>query len=157
MDPLTYAIMAQLNPTPDIAADVKLKTKEYCQSTIEQQKRNPMFFFELAARSPDLYVKFWALVALEEIVTHHYQDYDATMRQNMHEFYFQLIEKQPLAVLCSPYLEAKYASLFCLTLRQDYPEQWPDAFSRLLSLLKLGSATDASLKMRYISISPEAR
>ena len=151
MEQLTYAIMAQLNPRPDVTPAIQSTAKAYCAKFIQDNRKNFGCFLDLLQTSPDLYVKFWSIAALEEIVTTYYQEYDVALRQQVHECFFQVLEKQPGTVLCSPYIEAKYANLYCLAVRQDYPEYWPDAFSRLLSLLQLPvCATTPAAKIKYI-------
>ena len=152
MENLQYAILAQTNPTPDITPEIRAQTKTYCQSIIEQNRKNSQFFFDLLQSSANVYMKIWAIGALSEISTQYYGEYDATMRNQVHEYYFQILERNYLAILSDVYTTNSYANLFCLILRQDFPEIWPTAFTRLFSLLNLEiCTTNETEKMRFIS------
>jgi len=151
MDDLTRAIMIQLNPTPDITPEIQFSAKSYCTKIIQDNRKNISYFFDMMQSSPEIYVKFWTISALEEIVTNYYHEYDIALRQQLHNFYFQILEKFPGAIFCSPYIESKYANLFCLILRQDYPDYWADAFAKLFQLLQSElCASTPSLKIQYI-------
>jgi len=151
MEDLTNAILTQLNPKPGTSGEMQVNAKAYCMKVIQNHHKNYLYFFNLFQTSSDIFVKFWSLGAIEEIIKNYYNAYDVPLRKQLHECYLQIIERQPAIILCSPYIEAKYASLFCTLLKEDYPNYWPDAFTRLLSLLKLEVCTNPSAKMQYIS------
>ena len=152
MDELTYAILTQLNPKFGVSAELQSKAKDYCAKVIQEHYSDYMYFFTLLQGASDIYVKFWSIGALEEIINNYYNKYDAGSRHQLHECFLSILEKEPGTVLCSPYIESKYANLFCLILREDYPESWTDAFTRLFSLLQLQvCATTPPVKIKYIS------
>lgn len=138
-----------LNPKENYPNEVKVRTQEYLESVISSHSQDCGFFFKLLHDTPSPYVKFWSLSALEKIITSHYQTYDLQTRAKLRVVYFDILEKRPDLVLCDAHIEHKYALLFILLVRADYPSVWPDAFLRLMSLLKI--SCDAASGFKYLS------
>lgn len=69
----------------------------------------------------------------------------------MHSRYFDLVLQKPELVLSKKHIINKYAQVFVLMLRRDFPQTWPDAFSRLLELVKQANG-DMSLLQKVMHL-----
>lgn len=153
MEELCKIIEELLNPKENYPNEIKVKTQEYLENIISAHQADSGFFFALMKESPNLYVRFWALSALEKIITNQYVNYDFETRAKMRNLYFDILLNYPGLVLCDAHIEHKFALIFILLVREDYPTYWPDAFTNLLSLLKIPSNDPVSpLKFQYLSI-----
>ncbi len=153
MENLQKAIGILLNPKQFYSNEVKQEAERYCQRVIEEHKTDYAFFFQLLEACSDIYFQFWLLSALETILVQYYPGYPPTLRQQLHEYYFLMLEQKPLVVFTHPQIERKYSLLFILLLKADYPDQWPDAFEKLLSLPNLEVCSkDVGAQIKYTGI-----
>ena len=152
MEELGRAIEMLLNPRQNYTNEVKAATQDYLEKVIVDNQRNFTFFFTLLATSTDVHVKFWAVGALEKLMATQSAEFTTPQKQELHSLFFQILLLRPAVVLGHPHIEHKYALLFILLVRADYPVLWPDAFSLLFSLLTTPAAQqDLALKLGYIS------
>lgn len=148
MEELYKTIEELLNPKQNYPNEIKVETQGYLEKIICEHASDCNYFFSLLNVGTGMYVKFWAVGALEQIILKYYNSYTKQMKDQFHDLYFNLLLNEPSVVLCNPHVESKYALLFILLVRSDYPTQWPDAFTRLMILLKQQSL---SSQLRYTS------
>jgi len=74
--------------------------------------------------------KFWLLKSISELLSHE-QLYDSKpleQRLALHSVFIELLLKFPQCILSTKHLYAKYALIFALLLKNDFPVRWPTAF-----------------------------
>lgn len=152
MEDVKRAILLGTNPQQNYSNEIKQQAQKFLENIIVEHSKDHQFFFQLLKSDTNTFIKFWALSGLETILRNYYSGYTAPLKMQLHEIYFQFLEKEPSVIFSEQCIESKYSLLFSLILRSDYPEQWPDAFTRLLSLLKL-EVCSYSLpdKLHYLS------
>jgi hypothetical protein len=61
----------------------------------------------------------------------------------------QILREQPTVIFQQKHYITKYALIFILLVREDFPEVWPNAFQELLSLIKI--TEDINMQKMYMS------
>ena len=151
MEDLQNAISILFNPKQFYTNETKQTAEQYCNKVIEEHKTDYAFFFNLMELYQDLYLQYWLLGALEVIIRQFYPGYPPPLKQQLHEYYFVMLEKKPMIIFANPHITKKYSYLFILLVKADYPNEWPEAFDKLLALPNMESAAqDIGAKFKYI-------
>jgi len=151
MEELKSVISVLFNPIKFHTNEEKQQAEQYSNNIIQSHKTDYSFFFNLMEMCPDIYIQFWALSALEVIIKQHYPSYPIELRKQLHDLYFLMLEKKPMIIFGNQLIEQKYSFLFILLLKADYPQYWPEAFDKLLTLLNIEICLqDINAKFKYI-------
>jgi hypothetical protein len=94
--------------------------------------------------------KFWLLKSIAELLSHEerYQLKSIEHRQAIHKVFIDVLIQCPQCILGTKHLYAKYALIFALLLKNDFPVRWPDAFDQILQLMEVSK--DLNLQKAYL-------
>lgn len=82
-------------------------------------------------------MRYWLLQAIVDIINQSYSQVFSTSeaKNTIHDVYFKVLQQYPQAVMGKKHYASKYALIFIMLVREDFPERWGDAFTQLLQLL----------------------
>ncbi|CDW81505.1 exportin-t [Stylonychia lemnae] len=148
------AINILYNPSK-VSQDIKQQAQEYCNGFIKQYAANVVDFFNFFIETEDQAMRFWLLQAIVEIINNYYNQVIVSpeQKQMLHQVYFSLLKDKPQIVFLQKHYMTKYALVFVLLIREDFPNNWPEAFSELLSLIKI--TQDVNLQKLYMKVFEE--
>jgi len=130
------AAIAILQHTSDFSAQKLQEASQFCEDFVTENAANLPSFLQLYSSCGDEVMQYWLLDAICKVVQQHYEKVNDAAKQQMQKAYFQLIVEKPELVLSKKYTINKYALIFVLLVKRDFPGNWQDAFQELLSLVK---------------------
>ena len=83
-------------------------------------------------------VRFWCLQTLEELLNYKYAALNESERVGLRHWLVLVACQGGGVGSAAPFLANKLAQVYALLMRQEYPEQWPDAMQALLRNLEAG-------------------
>ena len=83
-------------------------------------------------------VRFWCLQTLEELLNYKYAALNESERAGLRHWLVLVACQGGGVGSAAPFLANKLAQVYALLMRQEYPEQWPDAMQALLRNLEAG-------------------
>jgi hypothetical protein len=146
---LEKAIQVLLNPSGTEPVELKQQAQLYCDKLISENYSNWKSFFQLFWEGTNDYIKYWSLQALEQIIKLYYRHFPTTEKAEFHTYFFKLLEEKHDKILIK-FFATKYCLIFIELIKHDFPGVWGNAFTQLISLLKLPAAENSETKLKFL-------